>query len=177
MKKYKKFFFTFVGFIFLVLFAIDFKRCFSYSRCVMYNFFNLIKKDITDEEKTQRIYVILRNINETKKLVESQDFREAEKKLKESLSILFFPECNEIEDLICIRLARIQISMRKFSDSIKTIERVKNQDLEIVKKIKGDILMNTRNIKDSIHEYLSGIEISKNELFKMILKTKINNLL
>ncbi|MDT9587542.1 MAG: tetratricopeptide repeat protein [Candidatus Arsenophonus melophagi] len=124
--------------------------------------------------EANNIYGILINIELAKIFVEKDDFIAAEKTLFKALAIA---NVDELKNLLNIKLARIQLALKKPDQALITLEKVKSKGwYTITKNIRGDILLNKGDIDGARFAYSQGIESSGTETMKTILKLKINSL-
>lgn len=125
-------------------------------------------------EKEKNIYGALINLKLAKIAVEQNKIHLAEKILYDTSKIKI---TKNIQDLINIRLARVQLSLNKTKESITTLKKVKNENWNpIVEQIKGDAFLKQGNKTSAKIAYFKGMELSKSEILKKMLKSKIENI-
>ncbi|MGP1956666.1 MAG: YfgM family protein [Arsenophonus sp. NC-PE1-MAG3] len=123
--------------------------------------------------ETNNIYGVLTNIELAKIAVEKNDIIGAEKEL---LNALAKAKLDNLKDLINIRLARIQLALNKTDQAMITLTQIHNKGWNmIVEDIRGNVLLKKGDIAGARAAYSKGIESSRSEIMKAILKMKINS--
>ncbi|WMY96038.1 MAG: tetratricopeptide repeat protein [Arsenophonus sp.] len=135
------------------------------------NFFN--NKNFFNAEKN--IYSVLSKIEEAKILVEKNDILNAEKALLKALTLT---NKKNLQNLINIKLARIQLALNHTEEALLYLMEVDEKSWNIiVENIRGDIFLKKNNVPAARAAYLKGLESDGSENMKTILKMKINSLL
>ncbi|WP_348666465.1 YfgM family protein [Arsenophonus symbiont of Ornithomya chloropus] len=122
----------------------------------------------------KNIYFVLKNIEEAKILVEKNDLLNAEKVLLKALTLT---NVKNIQNLINIRLARIQLALNHTEKALVSLMEVEEKTWNmIVENIRGDIFLKKNDIPAARAAYLKGLESDGSENMKTILKIKMNSL-
>lgn len=183
-KKIAKYFFIFGIFLFIILSIIQInkrnkvKKNIQKFESILSNLKQKSQKSFIEaknfSEEKKNIYSVLINLKLAKVAVEKKNIKLAEKILSETLQIKI-PK--NIQDLINIRLARIQLFLNKTQKSIQTLKKINNKSWNpIIKQIKGDALLKQGNFLLAKKSFLKGIKTNKIEILKKILQSKIDNI-
>lgn len=105
---------------------------------------------------------------------ELKDFAKAEQQLTQALS-----QSNnaDLQTLINLRLARVQLEQKKADDALKTLDAIKTEGwAAMVADVRGDVLVSKGDNQGARSAYEKGIESQPPQGLQALLRMKLNNL-
>lgn len=80
-----------------------------------------------------------------------------------------------LQDILLIRIARLQLQQNLLDQSLETLDKVKSQSwLPMVSRIRGDIYLKQKQYEDSVTAYQMGLDSALNDGAKMAIEMKLN---
>ncbi|HFP9220666.1 TPA: YfgM family protein [Raoultella planticola] len=108
------------------------------------------------------------------RFVDKNDLQNAEKQLQQGLAAA--PDDN-LKSVINMRLARVQLQLKKPDEALKTLEGIKGEGwAAIVADLRGEILLNKGDKQGARTAWEAGVKSDASPALSEMMRMKINNL-
>ncbi|WP_416260740.1 YfgM family protein [Gibbsiella quercinecans] len=119
-------------------------------------------------------YGVLAALELAKHFVGQNDFAKAEQQLLLALGQAKEPN---LQAMISLRLASVQLQEKKLDDALKTLDGVKGEGwVAMQQDVRGDILLAKNDAKGAREAYQKGISSNASPALQVLLRMKLNNL-
>ncbi len=106
--------------------------------------------------------------------VEQGDFAKAEQHLVMAQSQA---KDENLQAIVNLRLARVQLQENKLDEALKTLDGVKGEGwMAMMQDVRGDVLLAKGDSKGAREAYSKGIESNASQALAAVLRMKLNNL-
>ncbi|CAK9885625.1 MAG: hypothetical protein XXXJIFNMEKO3_02031 [Candidatus Erwinia impunctatus] len=125
-------------------------------------------------QATPGVYGALASLNLAKRYVDDNQLDKALIQLNNGLKDT---QDSNLQTLINLRIARLQLQMKKPDDALKTLENVKGEGwIAVVADIRGDALLSKGDNQGARSAWSKGIDSDASPALVEMLKMKMNNL-
>ena len=108
------------------------------------------------------------------RFVDKNDLQNAEKQLQQGLAAA--PDDN-LKSVINMRLARVQLQLKKPDEALKTLDGIKGEGwVAIVADLRGEILLNKGDKQGARAAWEAGVKSDASPALSEMMRMKINNL-
>lgn len=130
-----------------------------------------VEKFAADNKNT---YGVFASLELAKRFVDKNDLQNAEKQLQQALANA---ADDNLKSVIDLRLARVQLQLKKPDDALKTLEGVKGEGwTAIVDDIRGEILLSKGDKQGARAAWEAGVKSNASPALSEMMRMKINNL-
>ncbi|MGM3175863.1 YfgM family protein [Dickeya lacustris] len=106
--------------------------------------------------------------------VEKNDVAKAEQQLRQAQGLT---KDGDLQALIALRLARVQLQQKKPDDALKTLEAIKSEGwLAMVSDVRGDVLVSKGDSQGARDAYNKAMAAKPSQGLQSLLRIKLNNL-
>ncbi|SLM62129.1 MULTISPECIES: YfgM family protein [Dickeya] len=106
--------------------------------------------------------------------VEKNDITKAEQQLRQAQGQT---KDGDLQALITLRLARVQLQQKKPDDALKTLESVKSESwVAMVADVRGDVLVSKGDSQGAREAYNKAMAAKPSQGLQSLLRIKLNNL-
>ncbi|MFC0225071.1 YfgM family protein [Serratia aquatilis] len=105
---------------------------------------------------------------------QQDDFAKAEQQLLVAQSQA---KDENLQAMVNLRLARVQLQQKKPDEALKTLEGVKGEGwIAMMQDVRGDVLLAKGDVKGAREAYSKGIESNTSQALAAMMRMKLNNL-